>query len=67
MHRDVGGLVALDFILGIIRARVMSVSLVIDVFAADMVGLGFAARRAAAPVPSVAFHELSGRALLPLL
>jgi len=46
MHRDVLGLVALDFILWIIRARMMSVTLVIDVFcthlddlAADMAGL----------------------------
>src|SRR6185437_13525283 len=46
MHRDVVGLVTLDFILWIIRARVMRVSLVIRVFcmhlddlAADMAGL----------------------------
>jgi hypothetical protein len=46
MHRYVFGLVALDFILRIILARVMSVSLVVDVFgmhfddlAADMAGL----------------------------
>jgi hypothetical protein len=46
MHRDVVGLAALDFILRIILARVMSVSLVVNVFgmhfddlAADMAGL----------------------------
>ena len=32
LHRDVVGLVALDFILWIIRARVMRVSLVIGIF-----------------------------------
>ena len=46
MHRDVVGLVALDFILWIILARVMGMPLVIGVFgvhlddlAADMAGL----------------------------
>ena len=46
MHRNVIGLTALDFILRIVLARVMGMSLVVDVFdmhfddrAADMAGL----------------------------
>src|SRR5208282_3107366 len=65
MHRDVLGLVALDFTLWIIRARMMSVTLVIDVFcmhlddlAADMAGL-----RVSGHV--IAYFEFCGHDELP--
>jgi len=65
MNRDVVGLVALDFVLWIIRARVMSVSLVIDVFcthlndlAADMAGLRV-------PGHVVPYFEFCGHDKLP--
>ena len=63
VHRDVVGLVALDFILWIVRARVMRVSLVISIFCMNLDDLAADMTRFRVPRHVIANFEFRSHCL----